>query len=68
MARDLNGSPCPNCMLGIMRKAGENTGGFSGKKALVGAVVAGPIGLAAGALGKKRFVYVCNKCGYQIQQ
>ena len=36
--------------------------------AVIGAVVAGPIGLAAGALGKKRFVYVCNKCNYQIMQ
>ncbi len=67
MAKDLSFTPCPNCGIGIMQKAGERTGGFSGGKAVVGAVIAGPIGLAAGALGKKKITYVCNKCNYTIE-
>ena len=51
-----------------MEPIGERTGGFSGGKAVVGAVIAGPIGLAAGALGKKKTTYHCKKCGYTIEQ
>ena len=43
---------CPKCKMGMMRAIGEYTGGFSGKKAAIGAVLAGPFGLAAGVLGK----------------
>lgn len=39
--------------------------GFSGGKALVGGILLGPIGLAAGALGKKKQLYICGKCGFQ---
>jgi len=32
---------------------GERTGGFSGGNAFVGAILLGPLGLVAGALGEK---------------
>ena len=67
MAKDLTNTLCPKCNLGFMEKMGERTGGFSGGKAVVGAVVAGPIGLAAGALGRKKITYVCKRCGYTIE-
>lgn len=68
MAKDLNYSTCPKCFLGYMQAVGERTGGFSGGKAVVGAIIAGPIGLAAGALGKKKITYRCNRCGYTVEQ
>ena len=40
---------CPRCYM-QMNVVGERRGG----KAVVGAIVAGPIGIAAGALGKKK--------------
>lgn len=67
MGKDLYMTSCPKCYLGYMKKIGERKGGFSGGKALVGAVVAGPIGLAAGALGKKLVTYECSRCGYTIE-
>lgn len=68
MSNDLEFTFCPKCHLGTLRSVGEKTSGFSGTKAIVGAVVAGPIGLAAGALGKKRKIYKCNRCGYIIEK
>jgi hypothetical protein len=67
MAKDLNYQPCPKCMLGYLTATGERKGGFSGGKALAGAVIAGPIGLAAGALGRKKTTYTCNRCGYTVE-
>ena len=64
---DMNFKPCPKCRLGYLRAISERTGGFSGGKAAVGAVLLGPIGLAAGALGKKKVTYQCNKCGYTVE-
>ena len=68
MARNLDGTLCTKCRMGFYRQTGERKGGFSGGKAVVGAVVAGPIGLAAGALGKRKVSYTCNHCGYTIEQ
>lgn len=68
MSQDLSYSPCPKCVIGHLEKIGERTGGFSGGKAVLGAVVAGPIGLAAGALGKKKITYMCKKCGYTVER
>lgn len=68
MATDLNFTTCPSCRMGYMRAMGERTGGFSGGKAALGAILVGPLGLAAGALGKKKTTYVCNKCGYTIEK
>lgn len=59
---------CPKCRAAYsMRAVGERQGGFSGGKAVVGAIIAGPIGVAAGALGKKKTTYQCIKCGYTIE-
>ena len=60
---DMNFKPCPKCKVGYLRAIGERTGGFSGGKAVLGAALLGPIGLAAGALGKKKVMYQCQKCG-----
>ena len=67
MARDYGNKPCPKCHLGYLQAIGERRGGFSGGKAVVGAVIAGPIGLAAGALGRKKTTYQCNRCGYTVE-
>lgn len=67
MAKNLEFAPCPRCGLGTLRAIGERTGGFSGGKALAGAFLAGPIGLAAGALGKKKVMYACTRCGYSVE-
>lgn len=64
---DLNFQACPKCRVGYLRAIGERTGGFSGGKAVVGAFLLGPIGLAAGALGKKKVMYQCQKCGYTVE-
>lgn len=64
---DLNFKTCPKCRRGYLRAVGERTGGFSGGKAALGAVLLGPIGIAAGALGKKKTMYQCNKCGYTVE-
>ncbi len=59
---------CPKCRAAYaMRPIGERQGGFSGGKAVVGALIAGPIGVAAGALGKKKTTYQCAKCGYTME-
>ena len=65
---DLNFTKCPKCAFGYLEKMGERTGGFSAGKAALGVVIAGPIGLAAGALGKKKTTYVCKSCGYTIEK
>ena len=68
MAQNLNFTSCPKCRVGFLQSIGERTGGFSGGKAALGAVLAGPIGLAAGALGKKKITYQCNRCGYTVEK
>lgn len=64
---DLNFKPCPKCGVGYLRAISERKGGFSGGKAVAGAVLFGPIGIAAGALGKKKVMYQCQKCGYTVE-
>lgn len=64
----LDYTACPKCHIGFLKSVGERKGGFSVGKAAIGAIVAGPIGLAAGALGKKKITYICNKCGYTVEQ
>ncbi len=68
MATNLNFTPCPKCRIGYLSAIGERKGGFSGGKAVAGAILAGPIGLAAGALGKKRVTYQCSRCGYTVEK
>ena len=67
MARDMSFRPCPKCGIGYFQAVGERKGGFSGGKAVAGAIIAGPIGLAAGALGRKKVTYACNRCGYTVE-
>lgn len=59
---------CPKCRMGFLNAVSERTGGFSGKKAVLGAVIAGPVGIAAGALGKKKVTYKCSSCGYIVEK
>lgn len=68
MASSMYLSICPKCHMDMLEAMGEKTGGFSAGKAAIGAVVAGPIGLAAGALGKKKTIYRCPKCGYTVEK
>lgn len=65
---NLNNTRCPRCHIGFLSSESERVGGFSGGKAVLGAVIAGPIGLAAGALGKKKVTYVCGSCGYRVEK
>ena len=56
---------CPQCgAIKEWQPAGQTKGGFSGGKAVAGAVLLGPIGLAAGALGEKQLSFQCGKCGF----
>lgn len=42
-----------------------NKKGFSGGKAIVGGVLAGPLGIAAGFMGKNKLKGKCLKCGHE---
>ncbi len=59
---------CPRCGRLTVSEIGERTGGVSLGKALVGGALLGPIGLLGGALGKKKMIYQCTKCGYTIEK
>lgn len=60
---------CPRCGKNFtMRPDGESKGGVSVGKAAVGGLLLGPIGLLAGALGKKKTIFVCINCGYTIEK
>jgi hypothetical protein len=53
---------CPKC------QSEQITGGkqgFGAGKAVIGAVVAGPIGIAAGAINKNKSINSCMACGHQ---
>jgi len=63
----LSFKPCPKCARGYLRAIGERTGGFSGGKAAVGVALFGVVGIAAGALGKKKVTYQCQNCGYIVE-
>lgn len=67
MAKNYSFQPCPCCGIGYLQAVGERKGGFSGGKAALGAVLIGPVGLAAGALGRKKITYRCNRCGYTVE-
>ncbi|MBQ7740382.1 MAG: hypothetical protein IJT65_04025 [Eubacterium sp.] len=59
---------CPQCRAKYSMVAiSERKGGFSGGKAVAGAIIAGPVGVAAGALGKKKVTYKCKKCGFEVE-
>ncbi|MCA2854701.1 MAG: hypothetical protein IM572_06320 [Chitinophagaceae bacterium] len=41
--------------------------GFSGKKAVAGAVLTGGVGLLAGTIGSNKVVITCLNCGHQFK-
>lgn len=60
---------CPSCRrTGYMTVLGERKGGFSGGKAVAGAVLLGPVGLLGGALGKRIKTIKCPFCGYTFEK
>jgi len=60
---------CPKCgKTGTMELTSERQGGVSGGKAVVGGILLGPIGLLAGALGKKKTLFVCSNCKYGVEK
>lgn len=57
---------CPVCGDTLMwKKVDTQNKGFSVGKAALGGFLFGPVGLLGGALGKKKSLYVCGKCGFQ---
>lgn len=56
---------CPSCLnAGNWRLIGTPKKGFSVGKAAAGALLVGPVGVAGGALGKRKKEYVCSNCGF----
>lgn len=53
---------CPKCQ---SEQITSHKKGFGIGKAAVGAVVAGPIGLAAGAIGSSKIQVTCLNCGFK---
>lgn len=41
--------------------------GFSGKQAVAGAIIAGPLGVAAGTINSNKIKITCLSCGYSYQ-
>ena len=58
--------PCCGSEKWITSGLNQNKSGFSAGKAAAGAILFGPIGLVAGALGKKHtyVTKVCQDCRY----
>lgn len=54
---------CPRCR---STQISANKKGFSGGKAVAGAVLAGPLGIAAGTLGSNKVKITCLNCGHQF--
>ncbi len=52
---------CPQCG---SNQITANKKGFSGRKAVAGAVLTGGIGLLAGTLGKNKIIITCLACGH----
>lgn len=57
-------SKCPKC--GSTSISADKKG-FGIGKAVVGAAVAGPVGLVAGNIGSKKVLITCLNCGHQWQ-
>ena len=55
---------CPKC--GSSNLSAEKKG-FSGKKAVAGALLTGGIGLLAGTIGSNDTMVTCLKCGYRFK-
>jgi hypothetical protein len=55
---------CPKCS---STQLSANKKGFSGKKAVAGAVLTGGIGLLAGTIGSNKIIITCLNCGNQFK-
>lgn len=55
---------CPKCGSSQLT---SNKKGFSGGKAVAGAVLTGGIGILAGTIGSGKVVITCLKCGYKFK-
>jgi predicted nucleic-acid-binding Zn-ribbon protein len=55
---------CPKC--GSNQITADKKG-FSGKKAVAGAIVTGGIGLLAGTIGSNKIIITCLNCGHQFK-
>ena len=55
---------CPKCG---SSDTSANKQGFSAGKAVAGAVLAGGIGVAAGAIGSKKVIITCLNCGHEFR-
>jgi len=55
---------CPKC---LSTDITANKKGYGLGKGAVGAIVAGPLGLIAGGLGKNKVECTCIKCGYKFK-
>ncbi|MDQ2718215.1 MAG: hypothetical protein M3Z26_00435 [Bacteroidota bacterium] len=54
---------CPKCQ---STQVIANKKGFSGGKAVGGAIITGGIGLLAGTIGSNKIKITCLSCGYQF--
>lgn len=55
-----NNLKCPKCSSGNLS---ADKKGFSGKKAVLGAIATGGIGLLAGTIGSNKMMVTCLNCG-----
>jgi predicted nucleic-acid-binding Zn-ribbon protein len=55
---------CPKCGC---QQISANQKGFSGGKALAGAVLTGGLGLLAGTIGSKKVIITCLGCGFRFK-
>ncbi len=55
---------CPKCG---STQLTANKKGFSGKKAVIGGLLTGGIGLFAGTLGSKKIRITCLACGHEFK-
>lgn len=55
---------CPKCG---STQISANKKGFSGKKAVAGAVLTGGIGVLAGTIGSNKILITCLNCGNQFK-
>jgi hypothetical protein len=60
----MNEIRCPKCS---STQITANKKGFSGKKAVAGAVLTGGIGLLAGTLGSGNIIITCLACGHEFK-
>lgn len=55
---------CPKCRSSNLYSGKR---GFSGKKAVVGGILTGGIGILAGTIGSNKIVFTCMKCGKKFK-